>query len=96
MIGGHESPANVDVLCGCFGQRIDGPGLPCGLLYQGNPSISPQKDTCGSWFISLSHDDSSIRPMSAYALLPASRGKGLYSKPLAPLALAPDGGIPVR
>ena len=34
----------IGVLFGCFGGQIDGPGLPGGfIIYQGNPSISPNR-----------------------------------------------------
>ena len=35
---------HIGVLFCCFGRKIDGPGLPGGLIiYQGNPSISPKR-----------------------------------------------------
>ena len=41
-----EIPRNIGVLFGCFASKLDGPGLPGGLIiYQGNPSISPKR-TC--------------------------------------------------
>ena len=41
--GGFVGLRGIGVLFGCFGRKIDGPGLPGVIIYQGNPSISPKR-----------------------------------------------------
>ena len=43
LTSSREKPRSMGVLFGCFGRKIDAPGLPGGLIiYQGYPSISHQ------------------------------------------------------
>ena len=41
---GEKGSNFIGVFFGCVGRKIDGPGLPGGLIiYQGNPSICPKR-----------------------------------------------------
>ena len=92
-----EKCGRAGVLVGCFGRKIDGPGLPGGLIIYG-PSISPQRTAMlweGNDFErqNPSESNASARPCLSAARAVAQRSGGKRKAQTARTQQVPNGRL---